>query len=160
MDEAARPSGRAECADCSVDLTLVAGATDESPGRCPKCGSTRRSAIVFPGVATAPGNAWSPEGVATDITSTPTEEGWSCDATVRDGGETQHHRVRVSRAELARLAPGAADPEDLVRASFGFLLEREPKESILGAFDLSVIGRYFAGYEREIVRRIRVDRTG
>jgi hypothetical protein len=61
--------------------------------------------------------------------------------TVRNGSET-HHCVRVSRADLARLAPGASDPVDLVEASFAFLLERESKESILRDFDLTVIGRY------------------
>ena len=45
------------------------------------------------------------------------------------------------------LAPGTTDPTDLVRRSFAFLLEREPKESILGAFDLTVIGRYFPDWE-------------
>ena len=94
-----------------------------------------------------------------DITSIPTAEGWTCEVTVRDGGAT-HHRVRVSRADLARLARGAADPGDLVGASFGFLLEREPQESILPAFDLGVIGRYFPDYEREIARRMRADPTG
>ncbi len=44
-----------------------------------------------------------------------------------------------------------------MRSSFGFLLEREPKESILGTFDLRVIGRYFPDYEREIARRMRQD---
>lgn len=39
---------------------------------------------------------------------------------------------------------------DLVEASFAFLLEREPKESILREFDLTVIGRYFPEYEQEI----------
>ena len=90
---------------------------------------------------------------AIDITTAPADDGWSCAVTVRDGGVT-HHRVRVASADLSRLAPGAADPEDLVRASFDFLLEREPKESILPAFDLTVIGRYFPDYEREIARRM------
>jgi hypothetical protein len=80
-------------------------------------------------------------------------DGWDCMVTVRDGSET-HHRVRVSRADLARLAPGASDPVDLVEASFAFLLEREPKESILQEFDLTVIGRYFPDYEREIGLRL------
>ena len=51
---------------------------------------------------------------------------------------------------LERLAPGADDPIDLVRRSFAFLLEREPKESILRSFDLPEIGRYFPDYERSI----------
>ena len=87
-----------------------------------------------------------------DITTIPTGEGWICDVTVQNGGTTRH-RVRVSRSDLARLAPGASDPEDLVRASFGFLLEREPKESILRQFDLPVIEKYFPDYEREITHR-------
>jgi len=41
-----------------------------------------------------------------------------------------------------------------VRRSFEFLLEREPKESILTRFDLSLISRYFPEYEREIKRRL------
>ena len=88
-----------------------------------------------------------------DITTTPKSEGWLCDVTVGNGATT-HHRVRVRQADLARLAPGASDPEDLVRASFGFLLEREPPQSILREFDIPVIGRYFPDYEREIGRRL------
>ena len=40
--------------------------------------------------------------------------------------------------------------EQLVEESFDFLLQREPKESILSEFDLSVISRYFPDYERAI----------
>jgi hypothetical protein len=89
-----------------------------------------------------------------DITTTATDKGWLCEVTVRNGGLT-HHRVRVSRTDVARLAPGASDPEYLVRASFDFLLEHEPRESILHAFDLTVIGWYYPEYEREITRRTR-----
>jgi hypothetical protein len=41
-----------------------------------------------------------------------------------------------------------------VRRSFEFLLDNEPKESILARFDLAVIGRYFPQFEREIKRRL------
>jgi len=88
-----------------------------------------------------------------EVTAAVAGDGWDCKVTVRDGSETRH-RVRVSRADLARLAPGASDPVDLVEASFAFLLEREPKESILREFDLTVIARYFPDYEREIGRRL------
>jgi hypothetical protein len=87
-----------------------------------------------------------------DLTCKPSSLGWTCEVTVRDGGETRH-RVHVTRADLARLAPGAPDPQDLVRASLDFLLERESPESILREFDLSAIGQYFPEYEREIRRR-------
>ena len=88
-----------------------------------------------------------------DVTPTVSGDGWDCVVTVRNGTKTQH-RVRVSRAALARLAPGASEPVGLVEASFAFLLEREPKESILRTFDLTVIGSYFPDYEREIARRL------
>ncbi len=88
-----------------------------------------------------------------EVAAVAGEEGWDCAVTVRNGGKT-HHRVRLTRRDLARLAPGAADPVDLVQASFAFLLEREPKESILQEFDLTVIGRYFPDYEREIRHRL------
>jgi hypothetical protein len=59
----------------------------------------------------------------------------------------------VTRDDLSRLAPGAATPENLVRRSVEFLLEREPRTSILARFDLPVIGRYFPDYEATIRRR-------
>lgn len=71
------------------------------------------------------------------------------DVEVREGGGQTRHRVTVRRDTLARLAPGRS-AEELVRAAFTFLLEREPKESILSRFDVTVIGRYFPEFEREI----------
>jgi hypothetical protein len=76
--------------------------------------------------------------------------GWSCDVTVRGPGEPTTHQVVVSAAALARYAPGALDPADLVARSFAFLLAREPKTSILRSFGIAVIGHYFPDYEREI----------
>jgi hypothetical protein len=61
--------------------------------------------------------------------------------------------VTIPRAAFTRLSHGAS-PEDLVKTSFAFPLEREPKESILGEFDLEVIGRYFPEYEHELGRRL------
>jgi len=40
--------------------------------------------------------------------------------------------------------------EELVRRSFDFLLECEPKESILSSIDLRVITHYFPDYEAKI----------
>ncbi len=68
------------------------------------------------------------------------------------GGETRHE-VTVKAADLARLG-GGANGAALVEAAFAFLLDREPKESILDRFALPVIGRYFPEYEREIRRRL------
>jgi len=67
---------------------------------------------------------------------------------------TTHHRVRVTKKDVERLA-GGRPPEELLRESFLFLLENEPNTSILPSFDLPVIGRYFPEYEREIQTRLQ-----
>jgi hypothetical protein len=74
---------------------------------------------------------------------------------VTEGSSRTAHTVTVDPSYYQRLTGGAVSPEELVRRSFGFLLERESKESILGSFTLSVIARYFPEYEAEIGRRIR-----
>ena len=68
-------------------------------------------------------------------------------------GASSSSYVIVSRDALDGLAPGGA-PERLARASFGFLLEREPRSSILRRFELLEIGRYFPEYPDEIQRRL------
>ena len=85
-----------------------------------------------------------------DVTCRPDGDAWRCTVRLTDGRGTAEHAVRVTRADLERLAPAAADPDDLVRRSFEFLLEREPRTAILREFDLPVIGQYFPEYEREI----------
>ena len=74
------------------------------------------------------------------------------DVAVREGDATTEHAVTVSEADLERLGAGRS-PEAFVRACFAFLLEREPKESILSSFDVGVIARYFPEFEREIADR-------
>jgi hypothetical protein len=67
---------------------------------------------------------------------------------------TTHHRVRVAKKDVERLA-GGQSTEELLRESIRFLLEREPNTSILPSFDLPLIGRYFPEYEREIQTRLQ-----
>jgi hypothetical protein len=73
------------------------------------------------------------------------------DVEVAEGRGATRHRVTLSAADCARLAAGAT-PERLIEAAFRFLLDHEPKESILSRFDVSVIGRYFPTFERELPR--------
>jgi hypothetical protein len=71
---------------------------------------------------------------------------------VREGsGESRHH-VTMTRAMCDRLAGSQRAPEACIEAAFRFLLDREPKESILARFDVSVIPRYFPDFERELSR--------
>jgi hypothetical protein len=75
------------------------------------------------------------------------------DVTVDDGRGTTTHAVTVWPSDVARYAP-AATPEELLEASFRFLLEREPKEAILSRFELPVIERYFPDYAGRIAGMI------
>lgn len=73
---------------------------------------------------------------------------------VIEGKSQTSHRVTLQSADYKRIAGGKVEPAELVRKSFEFLLENEPKESILAKFDLTVIGRYFPNFESEIRRRL------
>jgi hypothetical protein len=63
-----------------------------------------------------------------------------------DDGSATTHEVTVPDDAWARFGASFSTRKELVEASFAFLLEREPKESILRTFELSVIARYFPDY--------------
>ena len=68
----------------------------------------------------------------------------------REGaGESRHH-VTMSREMCERLMAGKHTLERCLEAAFRFLLDREPKESILRRFDVTVISRYFPEFEQEL----------
>ncbi|WGR93917.1 MULTISPECIES: hypothetical protein [unclassified Bradyrhizobium] len=86
----------------------------------------------------------------------PTSEGdpLEFEVIVRVGvgsGETRY-RVTMARTTCERLTKGSYTPERCIEAAFQFLLDREPKESILRRFDITVISRYFSEFERELPR--------
>ena len=87
------------------------------------------------------------------VSCRPAEAGWHCTVTLGDDAGATTHEVTVDREVLDDLAPGAT-PEELVRVSFEFLLEREPRESIMRAFELPIIGRFFGDYRDEVLRRV------
>lgn len=68
--------------------------------------------------------------------------------TVEQAGSTSTHEVILSGDE-APGRPGVAT-EELIEASFRFLLDREPQEAILRRFELGVISRYFPDYESRL----------
>ena len=61
---------------------------------------------------------------------------------VSDGVTQTTHEVTVWPSDVEHYAPGAST-EELIEASFAFLLAREPQEAILPAFELAEIERYF-----------------
>lgn len=92
--------------------------------------------------------------VQIDVKPLSGKPGHSFEVTVRDKNGETHHEVTVSERDFERFGGGKGEPAALVEESFRFLLEREPKESILGKFALSVIAQYFPEYPDEITRRV------
>jgi hypothetical protein len=82
-----------------------------------------------------------------------TGDGPSYRVEVRDGAVGTVHDVEVPADVAERLGWDPARRDELVQASFEFLLEREPATSILRRFDLEVVGRYFPEFPAEISRR-------
>lgn len=66
---------------------------------------------------------------------------------VEKGGSETTHRVTMRQTTYEALTKGTHAPERCVEAAFEFLLDREPKEAILGTFDVTVISRYFPEFE-------------
>jgi len=62
---------------------------------------------------------------------------------VRDGESETRHHVTMSKATCERLTGGKHGPDQCLDAAFRFLLDREPKESILRS-------HHFPDFEREL----------
>jgi hypothetical protein len=82
------------------------------------------------------------------------DDGWDCAVTVGDDPAATMHTVHLDRSTFDELAPPGTTPEELVRASFEFLLEREPREAIMRRFDLPIIGSFFTGYAADVRERL------
>jgi hypothetical protein len=66
---------------------------------------------------------------------------------VRDARGESRHQVAVSAEDAARFERLGADHFRSVEAAMRFLLDREPKEAILSAFDIHVIRGYFPDFD-------------
>ena len=89
------------------------------------------------------------------VTSSQNGGGWTFGVQVAETNGQTRHSVSLSKDDFARLTEGkATTPEALVRRSFEFLLEREPKHLILRQFNLTEISRYFPEYAAEILARL------
>jgi len=86
-----------------------------------------------------------------EIAITPQTEGTFL-VRIGEGAGATKHRVTVPKEYFEKFSGKFATPEDFVRASFEFLLAREPKESILHEFSIEVIARYFPEYEQELLK--------
>lgn len=69
------------------------------------------------------------------------------------GEHTTFHRVTLTLQYWKKIANGFCSPEKFVRDSIEFLLSREPQNSILPTFDVSVIATYFKEFEKIMTKR-------
>lgn len=84
------------------------------------------------------------------------EGGDSYAVTIREGKSQTKHSVTLAPPDLQRLG-GSRPAEAVIDAAFRFLLDREPKETILPRFDLTVIARYFPEFESELPNYLTAD---
>ena len=78
--------------------------------------------------------------------------GWECTVQVNDENSSTEHLVTIPLATYSKLTGEQYPVEQLVIKSFEFLLNKEPKESILSEFTLDIIGDYFPTWEKEMVK--------
>jgi len=78
------------------------------------------------------------------------ERGWLVQ--VADGDTRSEHSVTIPEGYLESLGI-ESEPERAIEESFRFLLEREPMEQILAAFDLPMIESYFPEYPDQMRAR-------
>ena len=82
------------------------------------------------------------------VTVTPCPGGgFTFDVIVRDLRGESRHRATIEANEAERCATLGAEPSRCVEAAMRFLLDREPKESIMNAFDMGVVRRYFPQFD-------------
>ena len=73
---------------------------------------------------------------------------------VKEGTSQTMHEVKARQTDIDKYG-GHVSAERLIKQSFAFLLEREPKEAILNSFELPVIERYFPEYPKVIRNRLQ-----
>lgn len=69
---------------------------------------------------------------------------------VKEEGTSRKYTVSLDDDYYQDLTGGKITREELIKNSFEFLLEREPKESILAKFNLTIISHYFPEFEERI----------
>jgi hypothetical protein len=69
--------------------------------------------------------------------------------TIVEDGSKSVHEVTATKKQVDLLCSDC-EPERVVEASIRFLLDREPKESIMNQFDLDIIASFFADYPTAI----------
>lgn len=72
--------------------------------------------------------------------------GWEYTVVIGADNDNLSFHVTLTKNYYQNISHGKVTPENFVLKSFQFLLDREPRSSILRSFDLKEIERYFPEY--------------
>lgn len=87
------------------------------------------------------------------IKTVPTNLGWHFTVTLNSPAGPSFYKVSMDKDFLLRLGK-TSHPEKVVEKSFEFLLEKEPKESILSEFDITEISNYYPEFLKDLEKRL------
>lgn len=90
----------------------------------------------------------------TILKKTENDSGWQFVVRLADQDGVAEHLITVPLITYRKLTGGRANPEELVIKSFEFLLEHEPKESILPVFEIDLIASNFPEWEQTMVKQL------
>jgi hypothetical protein len=82
------------------------------------------------------------------------DDGFEFAVTVDEAGDSSRHQVTLTAPDYERWGANSDSPEAFVTRCFEFLLEREPKASILSRFDVSQIRSYFPEFDEQMRRLV------
>ena len=82
------------------------------------------------------------------------EEGWTFLVELGHGEGLIEYFIDVDKDYWTRLTSRRVEPADLVRETFRFLLDKQPKEVILKRFNIAEVAGQFPVFEHEIKRTL------
>ena len=82
------------------------------------------------------------------------EPSWRFNIVVEEGGKKTKHSVSMSKDFYESLGVEVAAWK-VIETSFRFLLDHEPKESILSKFDITVISHYFPEFKEQLMKKLK-----
>lgn len=84
------------------------------------------------------------------ITEEEHGHGWKFMVRVQEVNLVHNYEVQLSWSDYDLWSRGRVAPQDVVRAIFKFLLEKEPADAVFGSFDCAVIRRYFPDVDKRL----------
>lgn len=84
------------------------------------------------------------------------DNGWRYKVFLEEDGERRIYDVSLCKKFYAKLDTKASQ-EEVVKQTFCFLLDNEPKESIFHSFEIKTVSRYFPKFVKTIKASLNND---